>query len=187
MKKLFTLVVAAFAAVSVFAQTRDIGEPTNNVKDGDKVWYDATTKVVTFYENGSYRPGWWLASWDKENRKNVPTDFSDYDELVVELENPNGVNVNVRLEYEGADASYANSKGNKIVVPLDKDAAKKVNQAYLQCWDEITNPVTVTFKKAYFSSKSTGSEVVLSDKETALDSWGANINMVLPLFSLVSC
>ena len=74
MKKLFTLIVAAFAALSVCAQTKDVGEPSNNTTDvKDKVtrvWYDSNTKTVTFHEQYSYRPGWWLATWDDTAKKN---------------------------------------------------------------------------------------------------------------------
>ena len=163
MKKLFTLVVAAFAVVGAFAQVKNVGEPLNNVKDdAGNVWYDQDTKTITFHSNGSYRPGWWLAGWDNDAGKNVPADYSNYDEFVVELDNPNGVNINVRVEYEDADASNGNSKGNEIVVPLNKDAAKKLNQAYLQCWDEVTAPISVTFKKACFQSATKKNEVELT-------------------------
>ena len=75
MKKLFTLVCGVLFAMFANAATLDIGEPSNNVKDGETVWYDATTKIITFHENWSYRPGWWLGS----------KDCSDYDDFVLEI------------------------------------------------------------------------------------------------------
>lgn len=45
MKKLFTLVCGVLFAMFANAATLDIGEPNNNVKDGETVWYDATTKI----------------------------------------------------------------------------------------------------------------------------------------------
>lgn len=46
MKKLFTLVCGVLFAMFANAATLDIGEPNNNVKDGETVWYDATTKKL---------------------------------------------------------------------------------------------------------------------------------------------
>lgn len=53
MKKLFTLVCGVLFAMFANAATLDIGEPNNNVKDGETVWYDATTKIITFHEKGA--------------------------------------------------------------------------------------------------------------------------------------
>ena len=50
MKKLFTLVCGVLFAMFANAATLDIGESSNNVKDGETVWYDATTKIITFHE-----------------------------------------------------------------------------------------------------------------------------------------
>lgn len=51
MKKFFTLVFGVLFAMCANAATLEIGEPSNNVKDGDNVWYDAATKTITFFEN----------------------------------------------------------------------------------------------------------------------------------------
>lgn len=126
MKKLFTLVVAAFAAVTVFAQTKDIGEPTSNIIDEktNQVFYNPETKVITFYKQWDYRPGWWLA-YNSSDAANTGQDFSDYDELVVELDNPNNVKIQVAVKYVGdKDGSSAQGNGDKIVVPLNKNLAK---------------------------------------------------------------
>ena len=61
------------------------------MKDGETVWYDATTKIITFHEKWSYRPGWWLGS----------KDCSDYDDFVLEIENSDKVNVQVVVECMG--------------------------------------------------------------------------------------
>lgn len=47
MKKFFTLVFGVLFAMCANAATLEIGEPSNNVKDGDNVWYDAATKTIT--------------------------------------------------------------------------------------------------------------------------------------------
>ena len=46
MKKFFTLVFGVLFAMCANAATLEIGEPSNNVKDGDNVWYDAATKTI---------------------------------------------------------------------------------------------------------------------------------------------
>lgn len=144
MKKLFTLVCGVLFAMFANAATLDIGEPSNNVKDGETVWYDATTKIITFHEKWSYRPGWWLGS----------KDCSDYDDFVLEIENSDKVNVQVVVEYDakGDDGkticSTAMGTDNKITVPLNADHKNVVRQIYLQCADDASK--TVTFKSAYF-------------------------------------
>ena len=143
MKKLFTLVCGVLFAMFANAATLDIGESSNNVKDGETVWYDATTKIITFHEKWSYRPGWWLGS----------KDCSDYDDFVLEIENSDKVNVQVVVEYDakGDDGkticSTAMGTDNKITVPLNADHKNVVRQIYLQCADDA--PKTVTFKSAY--------------------------------------
>ncbi len=138
------------------AATLEIGEPSNNVKDGDNVWYDAATKTITFFEKWSYRPGWWLNS----------KDCSDYDEFVLEVENPDQVTIQVVVEYEATDeagktiSSIAQGHDAKITVPLNADYKKVVRQIYLQCADDA--PKSVTFKNAYFQNAVELSEVELT-------------------------
>lgn len=156
MKKFFTLVFGVLFAMCANAATLEIGEPSNNVKDGDNVWYDATTKTITFFENWSYRPGWWLNS----------KDCSDYDEFVLEVENPDQVTIQVVVEYEATDeagktiSSIAQGHDAKITVPLNADYKKVVRQIYLQCADDA--PKSVTFKNAYFQNAVELSEVELT-------------------------
>lgn len=156
MKKLFTLVCGVLFAMFANAATLDIGEPSNNVKDGETVWYDATTKIITFHENWSYRPGWWLGS----------KDCSDYDDFVLEIENSDKVNVQVVVEYDAkgdegkAICSTAMGTDNKITVPLNADHKNVVCQIYLQCVDGA--PKTVTFKSAYFQNAVKQTEVELT-------------------------
>ena len=166
MKKLFTLVCGVLFAMFANAATLDIGEPSNNVKDGETVWYDATTKIITFHEKWSYRPGWWLGS----------KDCSDYDDFVLEIENSDKVNVQVVVEYDvkGDDGkticSTAMGTDNKITVPLNADHKNVVRQIYLQCADDA--PKTVTFKSAYFQNavKHTEVELTLVEGHTILAS-----------------
>lgn len=166
MKKLFTLVCGVLFAMFANSATLDIGEPSNNVKDGETVWYDATTKIITFHENWSYRPGWWLGS----------KDCSDYDDFVLEIENSDKVNVQVVVEYDAkgddgkAICSTAMGTDNKITVPLNADHKNVVCQIYLQCVDGA--PKTVTFKSAYFQNavKQTEVELTLVEGHTILAS-----------------
>ena len=156
MKKFFTLVFGVLFAMCANAATLEIGEPSNNVKDGDYVWYDAATKTITFFEKWSYRPGWWLNS----------KDCSDYDEFVLEVENPDQVTIQVVVEYEATDeagktiSSIAQGHDAKITVPLNADYKKVVRQIYLQCADDA--PKSVTFKNAYFQNAVELSEVELT-------------------------
>ena len=156
MKKFFTLVFGVLFAMCANAATLEIGEPSNNVKDGDNVWYDAATKTITFFEKWSYRPGWWLNS----------KDCSDYDEFVLEVENPDQVTIQVVVEYEATDeagktiSSIAQGHDAKITVPLNADYKKVVRQIYLQCADDA--PKSVTLKNAYFQNAVELSEVELT-------------------------
>ena len=136
------------------------------MKDGETVWYDATTKIITFHEKWSYRPGWWLGS----------KDCSDYDDFVLEIENSDKVNVQVVVEYDakGDDGkticSTAMGTDNKITVPLNAAHKNVVRQIYLQCADDA--PKTVTFKSAYFQNavKHTEVELTLVEGHTILAS-----------------
>ena len=109
-----------------------------------------------------------------EEPKNVGTDYSDFDEFVVELDNPNQVNVNVRVENGAQKACEAHGTGNTIIVTLDKAIAQEVHQAYLQCYSAVTDPVSVTFKKAYFKANVAGETVVLFDGEQPFTNWSTS-------------
>lgn len=99
---------------------------------------------------------WWLNS----------KDCSDYDEFVLEVENPDQVTIQVVVEYEATDeagktiSSIAQGHDAKITVPLNADYKKVVRQIYLQCADDA--PKSVTFKNAYFQNAIEQSEVELT-------------------------
>lgn len=172
MKKLFTLVFGVLFAMCANAATYDIGEPANNVKDGDNLWYDSDTKTISFFEKWSYRPGWWLSG----------TDASAYDEFVLELDNPDKVQIQVAMEYDADEAqkdkahNEALGSTDKIVVKLLPDFKKSIKQIYLQCAQDVEagKPKTVTFKKAYFKSSDPSTSSVLYEGELILNSWGAS-------------
>ena len=171
MKKIFTLVVAAFACLNMMAAKFSIGVPTNNA-DGI---FDASSKMITFAEAGSYKPGWWLA-WDNAAQDNVGQDYSAYDDFVVELA-PTDFEVTVYLEYIDGDipVSIASSKDGKIVVKMDAKGKSKVKQAYLQVQEDGVGKA-VLFKDAYFqNSEAEATSVVIFDTPAvnALD-WDAN-------------
>lgn len=95
--------------------------------------YDAASKTVTIGDDWSGK-GWWLASWDNEAQANVGTDYSAFDKLVVELE-PTTAQGQVNLEYgNGAPAASVpfNPGAEVIVIDMDAEGRKSVNQAYLQ-------------------------------------------------------
>ena len=168
MKKLFTLVFGVLFALCANAAVLDIGEPTNNVANGDEIWYDASTKTITFHEQWSYRPGWWLSG---------NMDASDYDEFVLEIDNPDKVKIQIAMEYD-ADNAHNEAQGatDKIVLKLLPDYKKSIKQIYLQCTQNIEagKPKTVTFKKAYFKSADPSTSSVLYEGELILNSWGAS-------------
>ena len=178
MKKLFTLVFGMMLALCANAESFDIGEPTSNAKsdDGSQVFYDSESKVITFYKQWDYRPGWWLG-WNDDAQANVGQDFSKYDKLVVEVDNPSKLNLQIVVQYKNDKTSNGTSSGDKIVVKLNKNEgfADKVMQAYIQCASAISEATTVTFKKAYFETDIPSASSVLFEGEKALDSWGANI------------
>ena len=151
MKRLFTLAIAVLAVLAVNAAKVDVGAPTNNVKDGENVWFDPATNKIHFFEANSYRPGWWLEIWDTSKGANVPKDASNFDSFVVELSDiPAGLTVSVRLEYEGTDSissAVADADG-KITVKLADGLKSQVKQAYLQADGEGE----CTFKAAYWEN-----------------------------------
>lgn len=168
MKKLFTLVFGVLFALCANAVTLDIGAPGNNIKDGNQVFYNPDTKVITFYNQWDYRPGWWLN----------PTDASAYDEFVLELDNPDKLKIQIVLEYVDTytekDANdnevvknYQTSQqgdGDKITLALDPDHKKGIKQIYLQYTASdvsVTAPKTATFKSAYFQNAAPAPEEVV--------------------------
>jgi len=172
MKKLFTLIFGVLFALCANAAVYDIGEPGNNVKDGDNLWYNSETKTISFFEQWSYRPGWWLSGFDA----------SAYDEFVLEIDNPDKVKIQIAMEYDAdedkKDQAHNEAQGStdKIVLKLLPDFKSAVKQIYLQCTQnvEVGSPKTVTFKKAYFKSSDPSASTVLYEGELVLNSWGAS-------------
>lgn len=154
MKKLFTFVFGVLFALCANAAVYDIGEPGNNVKDGDNLWYNSETKTINFFGQWSYRPGWWLGTLD----------CSDYDEFVLEIDNKDNLKIQVFLEYndkyenEGKEVTYnSTAQGNtdKIVLPLNSEHKHSIMQIFLQYTSadaSVDAPKSVTFKKAYFQN-----------------------------------
>lgn len=166
MKKIYTLFFALLSVVAANAAELSLGEPTNNVKnsDGTEVYYDSATKTITFYKQWGYQPGWWLSGGDNAN-------LSAYDEVVVELVNPNNVKVQVLVEYNDKDDSGTNYTSSaqgttKIAVTLDKTHSSAVRQVYLQCTAAITEATTVTFSKAYAQNA-----LEVTKEEISLSGW----------------
>lgn len=158
MKKLFTLVFGVLFAMCANAVTLDIGEPNNNTEDAkaNQVFFDPATKVITFYKQWDYRPGWWTGV--------NGVDVSAYDEFVLELDNPDKLKIQIALEYNdtyldgGKENTYTTTQqgdGDKIVLSLDANHKHSVKQIYLQYTGSDASadaPKTVTFKSAYFQN-----------------------------------
>lgn len=163
MKKLFTLVFGVLFAMCANAVTLDIGEPNNNTEDAkaNQVFFDPATKVITFYKQWDYRPGWWTGV--------NGVDVSAYDEFVLELDNPDKLKIQISLEYDDTytekDANNNDvtkhyftaqqGNGDKITLTLDPDHKSALRQIYLQYTGSdasATAPKTVTFKSAYFQN-----------------------------------
>ena len=195
MKKLFTLVCGLLFAFVADAITFNVGDPKNNtvgsLVDGgtEYTFFDASTKIVTFYASNDYRPGWWFEIWDDKNKVNNAADYSDYDNFVVEFDNPDAINVNVVVQYKGSEVkSEASSNGTKIVVPLDPSLKKVVSQAFIQTPDEVseTAPKVITFKKAYFeNSVEAPKTVAIWEGKVAL-SWKEGGRVAIPADAFVN-
>lgn len=179
MKKLFTLVFGVLFAMCANAVTSDIGAPSNNIKDekANQVFFNPETNVISFYKQWDYRPGWWIGG----------KDYSEFDEFVLELDNPSKLKIQIVLEYtdtytkDDKTINYnttAQGDGDKIVLPLDADHKSSVRQIYLQYTGSDATadaPKTATFKKAYMNADVKGTSTVLFEGEQAFDAWSAQV------------
>lgn len=178
MKKLFTLITIAFMAMSASAAQLSIGAPTSNLTGDGNVYYDAATKTITFHEEYGYRPGWWLA-WNSNTQANTGSDYSDYDEFVLELDGDVNFFVEVVIEYVGdVEDGVANNggSGNKIVVPLDPTGKATVQQIFLRT-DATGVGKSAIFKAAYFQNdeaEKTSINIFEGSPANPLD-WGDNM------------
>lgn len=146
MKKLFTFVFAAFAALSMNAATLELPLATF----GDTGWggctYDAATSTVTFpvaWEGGI---GWWIAA-----------DYSQYDRVVVEFASALPMQVAINIEYykdgdsetsNGYEQFFAGAGSKSIEAKLDAAKKSAVQKIYLQA----AAAGAITLKKAYATS-----------------------------------
>lgn len=183
MKKFFTLVFGVLFAMCANAVTSDIGAPSNNIKDekANQVFFNPETNVISFYKQWDYRPGWWIGG----------KDYSEFDEFVLELDNPSKLKIQIVLEYtdtytvekddQKQTVNYnttAQGNGDKIVLPLDADHKSSVRQIYLQYTGSDATadaPKTATFKKAYMNADVKGTSTVLFEGEQAFDAWSAQV------------
>lgn len=189
MKKLFTFVFGVLFALCANAVTLDIGEPNNNTEDANakQVFFDPATKVITFYKQWDYRPGWWTGV--------NGVDVSAYDEFVLEIDNPDKLKIQISLEYadtyteKDADNNvvtkyYSTSQqgnGDKITLTLDPDHKSALRQIYLQYTGSdvsATAPKTVTFKSAYFQNAAPAPEeaVFFDTPSTVSLGWNGDAN-----------
>lgn len=103
-------------AMCANAVTLDIGEPNNNTEDAkaNQVFFDPATKVITFYKQWDYRPGWWTGV--------NGVDVSAYDEFVLELDNPDKLKIQIALEYND---TYLDGVKKILIQQLSKVMAIK--------------------------------------------------------------
>ena len=85
--------------------------------------YDAASKTVTIVDDWSGK-GWWL---DK-------ADYSDFDKVVINFATPTAINGKLVVEYNGADAGFAEfaEGATSVEVALDAAAKNSVKQIYIQ-------------------------------------------------------
>lgn len=147
MNKLLALFAFMLSFLTANAITYSVGEPNNNVNDGDTYYYDSGTKTIHFYDVWDYRPGWWLADQD-----NTGQNLSAYDEFVLEFEGSVNFKIQAVMEYVNGSSSYADNGGssNRIVIPLSENYKDKVKQIYIQCVDYNGVGQSVKFSDAYF-------------------------------------
>ena len=183
MKKFFTLVFGVLFAMCANAVTSDIGAPSNNIKDekANQVFFNPETNVISFYKQWDYRPGWWIGG----------KDYSEFDEFVLELDNPSKLKIQIVLEYtdtytvekddQKQTVNYnttAQGDGDKIVLTLDADHKSSVRQIYLQYTGSDATadaPKTATFKKAYMNADVKGTSTVLFEGEQAFSLWNDQV------------
>jgi hypothetical protein len=136
MKKLFTLVAAAFLAVSANAAQLDLS--LEELGSGWESSYDATTKTIT-YDAAWVGRGWWLDA----------VDYSTYDNVVVDFETQE-LGVQLVIEYNNADPSktWVDAGKTQIIAPLDAVGKSSVKQIYIQS----SKAGTVVLKRAYVAT-----------------------------------
>ena len=141
------LLLGAVGGVSAGTQL-SIGEPSNNKTDGSgNVWYDTSTKTITFHAQYGYMPGWWFGA----------ADYSSYETFVVKFSGE--VSNKIQVLVECADGNIYGNNGdtheNTITVALDEKASS-IRQIYFQLADELGDDETasVTFDDAYFETSS---------------------------------
>lgn len=142
MKKIFSFVLAIFAAFSVSAATLNLDLAEAGSTGWGGVTYDAITHVMTFpvgWEGGS---GWW-----------IDADWSAYTRVVVELDKA-PCKIQLAVEYGAGETSNgyetAMCSTNETQIEIALNAAKKnaVQKVYLQA----ETSCSITLKAAYATS-----------------------------------
>lgn len=137
MKKLFTLIAAAFLAVSANAAQLDLS--LEDLGSGWQSSYDATTKTITF-DAGWVGRGWWLEA----------VDYSTYDNVVVDFETQE-LGVQLVIEYNNdvkSSSTWVDAGKTQIIAPLDAVGKSSVKQIYIQS----SKAGTVVLKRAYVAT-----------------------------------
>ncbi|MBQ8655677.1 MAG: hypothetical protein IJ527_01240 [Prevotella sp.] len=136
MKKLFTLIAAAFLTVSANAAQLDLS--LEDLGSGWSSSYDAATKTITYEIAWSGR-GWWLGE----------VDYSAYDNVVVDFETQE-LGVQLVIEYNGAEnaTTWVDAGKTQIIAALDAAGKSSVKQIYIQS----SKAGTVVLKRAYLAT-----------------------------------
>lgn len=166
-KQLLSCAAVAALSFSVNAETLDLS--LENLNSGWNSSYDKDTKTITF--DGAWKGcGWWLGN----------TDYSKYDEVVVEFE-PVEFDVKLVVEYNGdpkpaASDAMAPAGKDKVIVELNPEYKNDVMQIYIQ----NSAAGTLTLKAAYVQNAEVfdpTASVLLWEGEQALDWWEHAVNI----------
>lgn len=148
MKKLFTIMLAAFASFSLSAATLEL--PLSDlVGDASTGWggvtFDVSSSTMTFPAAWEGGLGWWIAD-----------DWSQYDRVVIEFAAA-PCKIQLVVEYYGADTDTSDgldkavcgAKETSVSITLDASKKNKVQKVFLQAEEACS----LVLKKAYATSE----------------------------------
>ncbi len=169
----------------------NISLPMSNDSDLGSGWnasYDATTQTITFTngdaESGGGGLGWWLATWDGTNEKNVGTDYSDYEgvQLVIKTSLTGTITLVVQYDYYDdsgnakSSTAYITGSGSNeeqtIYCAFDDTMKDALLQIYLQYGDAGS----IALESATIIAKTDDDETTEGDSETLTLSSYSTVN-----------
>ncbi len=161
------------AVVGVKATELDLD--LEQLDGGAEATYNTSTHVFSCPDgDGSWHENqWWVATWD--GSKNVDTDYSAYDELILEYITSDTKKFRVKFcNVAGDDTQIvyptSNAQFGRSVIKLNSSTKSGVAKIVLS---GAGNALTMTLTRAYFRSKSNKSITSLwTGSENFGDSWG---------------